>query len=411
MAIATPTESYSSEWRRALDGLRADALDCLQANLAVVADLHHGEGAHLALGAPLRFLAADGPWATAVVAPSLDQRLAEAGELLGLRVVQRWDDLDGRRLRELAQQHELLYVVADAYSLDWVPYAGRLHIEHSFLLIGSERSCLVIDAYSNATQWGNARPGVWQLEASELDACVPAACAIALAADRLPMLDRAAVLHANARGLAAAVPAIDDYVAAVRRWRADPDAIARLVLDVWVLGRARGLHAAWLATADQSSGAGSAAAARQAQAWLALTAQSYVAMRRSQRGGSLPDAVIDELARLLHEDVALAQRLVAAEAVGEVEPGAVDAPAIRAAVVEAIGDVLHIVNGDLTARRSLRELPGFDSFALVEIIERIEASLRVTVDPDTLTAESLRSVDSLCDLFARANAPGRVIRP
>jgi hypothetical protein len=202
--------------------------------------------------------------------------------------------------------------------------------------------------------------------------------------------------------LAAALPAIDAYVAAVRGSRADPAAIARLVLDVWVLGRARVLHAAWLATTGEPSCAGSAAADRHADAWLALTAQSYVAMRRSQRGASLPDAVVDELARLLHEDVALARRLAAGKPIGAVERAAVQAPAVRAAVVEELRGVLGPGAGALTGRRALRELPGCDSFVLVDIIERLEARLRVSVDPAALTAESLRCIDSLCGLFAGA---------
>src|SRR4051794_18158634 len=247
MSGPTPIRFYGDLWHRALDGLRADALDCLQANLAALADLHHGPGTHLALGSVLDFAPAERP---------LRQRIDEAGDLVGLRVVQRWDDLDGPALRELAREHARLYVVADAYALSWLPYAGRLHMEHSFLLAGSEPSSLVVDAYHNSTQWGVARPGLWKLRASEFDRCVLAACAFVLAAESPPPLARAAALRANAQALAAALPAIDAYVATVRGSRAAPAAIARLVLDVWVLGRARLLHAAWLATTGEPSCAG-----------------------------------------------------------------------------------------------------------------------------------------------------------
>jgi acyl carrier protein len=403
MSIAAPIKFYGDLWHRALDGLRADALDCLQANLAALADLHHGPGTHLALGSALDFVPAGGP--VPVLARSPQRRIEEAGELLGLRVVQRWDDLDGPALRELARHHARLYVVADAYELSWLPYAGRLHMEHSFLLVGSEPSCLVVDAYHNATQWGAARPGLWSLRACDFDRCVPAACAFALDADGPPPLDRGAALRATARELAAALPAIDAYVAAVRGSRADTAAIGRLVLDVWVLGRARVLHAAWLAKTGEPSCTAAAAAARHADSWLALTAQSYVAMRRSQRGASLPDAVVDELARLLHEDVALARRLAAGEQAGTVESAPLQAPEVRAAVVEELRAVLGAGAGALTGRRALRELPGFDSFALVEVIERLEARLGVSVDPAALTAEGLRCVDSLCGLFGGAEPP------
>src|SRR3954454_15502039 len=83
MSGPTAIRFYGELWHRALDGLRADALDCLQANLAALADLHPGPGPHLALGSVLAFAPAARP---------LRQRIDQAGDLVGLRVVHLWDD-------------------------------------------------------------------------------------------------------------------------------------------------------------------------------------------------------------------------------------------------------------------------------------------------------------------------------
>lgn len=387
---ASPTDPRGVLRPRLLDRLRADALDCLQANLAVVGDLHHGPGRHLALGARLRFDAVDGDGPSPHAAPSLDQRLVEARELLGLRAARRWNGVDGPGLRELCREHGLLYVVADAYAMEWVPYAGRAHMQHSFLLVRCEPACVIVDAYRNSTQWGAAEPGAWELSAAELDACAVPACAIALVADDPPALDPTRIVDDNARHLDAAVPSIERYVEAVHRHRADPDAITRMVLDVWLLGRSRALHAAWLGTTELPSTAAAAAA----ESWLQLTSQSYVAMRRVQRGASLPDAVVDELDRLLHADVALARRLAQVAAEPALHAG------LRAAVVDEVAAVLGVAAGELEPERALREVPGFDSFRLVDVIERVEARLGLEVEPAALTAQSLRSIDSLCAMFA-----------
>jgi len=409
MALRTPIDSTGLTWTDVLGTLRADALDCLQANLAVAADVGYGRGAHVALGATLRHAMVDGPLGIPVVAASLDRRLAEAAQLLGLRVTRRWDQVDGPRLRRLAEAHGPVYVVADAYTLRWVPYAGRQHMEHSFLLVESGPSCLVVDGYRNSTRWGEARPGTWRLPAAELDAAVPTATVLTLATDggTAPALDPAAVLDANVRGLAESGPMIDRYLDAVQGRVGDPDVIAQVVLDVWLLGRSRRLHAEWLSAAGVAGPDGPAAAARHAESWLALAGQSYLAMRRAARRGGLPRPVIDELARLLHEDATLARRLAAGAFVAA---GSGTAVAVRAAVVEELRAVMRVDADFLSGDQPLRALPDYSSFRLVEVIERVEAKLGVELDPDELTTEGLRSVDSLCRLFARAHTGREVLR-
>ncbi|WP_307961756.1 hypothetical protein [Salinispora arenicola] len=180
---AIPTRSR--EWTPVLTGLRAELLDCLQVNLAALADRAYRPGAHLELGASLRLHIAQ-PAGTPAVTASVEQRLTEAGDLLGLRVTRRWDDVPGTRLRELRAEHSPLYLVADTFTMSWLPYAGNQHMEHSFLLVDADDPCVLVDGYHNSTQWGDARPGTWRMSAAQFDAAVPRATAMTVAADRGP---------------------------------------------------------------------------------------------------------------------------------------------------------------------------------------------------------------------------------
>ncbi|MFF0750427.1 acyl carrier protein [Streptomyces sp. NPDC004267] len=401
MTADTPVEASSARWSPALASVRADALDCLQANLAVLADDAHGAGAHLALGAPTGFATTRTPSGLPTPAAGPERRLAEAEELLGLRTTARWDGVDGPRLRELLRDNAVLYVIGDAYTMPWVPYAGHDHMEHSFLLTADNHgdagdagdgTVLVIDAYHNDTPWGSARPGVWRLPAADLDAVLATkGTALALEATAPPQLDAAAVLTANAAAMSAAGPRIDAYVTAMREAVGDPDALDALVLDVWVLGRARTLHAAWLGTVP---GVSADAAEARAQAWRRYAAHTYVAARRARRGGAVPASVIDQLDRLLRDDVETARR-----------PAVPQAPSDpRAVVVEELTAVLGADVAGLPSGAPLRDLPQFNSFRLVDVIERVESRLGTTIDPEALREDSFDTVDTLCRLFSATPA-------
>jgi acyl carrier protein len=351
--MTAPVQSRDAVWSPVLAGIRADALDCLQANLAVVADRALGPGAHLALGAPLdlRWTVAD--TGIPAVTADLDVRLAEAARLLGIRVTDRGDRLAGPA-----------YVVADAYEMSWLPYAGREHLEHSFLAVpGRPGTVTVVDAYHNDTRWGSARPGVWRLPEAE----VPTGTVLTLAVEPVPAPDPAAVLAANATRLAAADA--PGYLAAVRAATGRPGAIEQLVLDVWLLSRSRLLHAYWLGEDAP-------------QDWLTLGSHLYLAMRR---GKPTPAPLVDELDRLL-----------AAERTSPLGP---------LAVVEAtLRDVLGVGPDVPVADRPLRELPNFDSFRLVEVVTRLEGRFGVELEADQLAPDNLRDAGSLAGLFGRVGA-------
>jgi len=84
-------------WDEIMASIHAEALDCLQANLAVLADRWHGAGTHLRLGAALGF-APQPATPLPTVDPGLAGRLTEAQELLGLVVRERYS----RRARNYA---------------------------------------------------------------------------------------------------------------------------------------------------------------------------------------------------------------------------------------------------------------------------------------------------------------------
>jgi hypothetical protein len=381
-------ETRDRIWSPVLDGLKVQALDCIQTSLAAITDKEHGEGAHLVLGARLGFSITPGEPPTAEV--PVEQRLAEAEELAGLRVTERRDGLDGPALRGFADESGPLYVVADTFTMAWTPYRGQRHMDHSVLLVPSgDGEYTVVDPYHNDTQWGAARPGVWRLGAADLDAAIgTGASAMVITAGRRPALDPAEVLAANAHVLTAAEHDIDSYLEQVRAGVDQVDAVEAMVLDVWLIGRSRLLHADWLSTVAGLPAPLVAAAHGQADEWLRLTAQSYLGMRRVRRGAALPPSIVERLEELLVGDVELADRI--AHSVPD---------HVRETVVAAVRTVLRL-DGEVSG--PFRALPNFNSFRLVDIVELVESRLDVTVDAGDLTVDGLRDVDSLTQLFARA---------
>ncbi|WBB76135.1 acyl carrier protein [Micromonospora sp. WMMD1128] len=390
-------------WTPILTGLRATALDCLQTSFALLADHANGSGSHLALGARFGFATRERDGLVTVEATS-DDRAAEAADLLGLWVEGRWMQLDGPQVRQLCGPGQPLYVIADAYDLPWCPYHGHEHMRHSFLVTAATTDeVTVVDAYHNDTAWGAARPGVWRLPTAGFDAALAGgAHTPAVAVHPAPAIDVPAMLAGNADRARRARPEIAAYLDRTAAALGTVAGLHRFVLDVWLLARGRDLHEHWLAAAAPDA---AAALAGQGPRWQQLATRSYVALRRAQAGRPAAPELADALGTLVES------HLTALESVGADAAPAGAGPAggdgVRAAVLGALGDTLHLDGSELHSSDVLRELPGFDSFRLVDVIDRVEQRLGVEVPATALSAADLRDVGSLCAMFGAAAGGAR----
>ncbi|GGR00729.1 acyl carrier protein [Streptomyces pilosus] len=264
--------------------VRTGLLDCVQVNLAVLADRRHGPGRHLALGARLRFRPEPGPDGLPTVDPPPERHLREGAALVGLR-----PDLFAHRvpaggLRAMAEGASAVYAVADSYDMPWLPYAGRAHMEHGFLAGTHGDGAEVEDAYDNETAWGPARPGRWTFPW-----------------ERLPTASFACTLS-PVPGYRPPRPelCLDDAAAYVEAYTAHPDRLAalrRLTAETWLLTRARHLHAAYRAHLGERMDAED-----HLRRWDRLTSTAFIAQRRAERGKPAPAALLPELASLLTAD-------------------------------------------------------------------------------------------------------------
>lgn len=377
--------------------LHAELLDCLQVNLAWLARSQY-DVSPLALGARLPFAPRDaGPGALPTVEPATEAHVEHTAGALGLRITSR--HAVPPRTGTPPADSGTVYVIADAYHLPWVPYHGHTHMEHSFLL-GRDPSgrALVCDGYHNDTAYGPARPGTWTLTEEELAAALPDG-ALALGTART-----AVTRDADTAGPAAPA-AVETYV---RAYREHPDreaALAQLTLETWLLARSRRLHAAYLAT----TGPLAPAVEEHLTAWGRLTEQTFLAHRRLQRGRPEPAGPLDRLAELLLADARVfAQPLPGPEAgpaatAGTPDAVSADPGALRTAVAEEAAAVLRADAADLLAGTPLTEVPGFGSFRMVDIVERVEERLGIEFDAADLVPENLHDLDGLCRIAARAH--------
>lgn len=389
----TTTSSAKTRWDPVLSGLRADALDCMQCTVAAIADEAHGTGAHLALGCEWRF-PTRGPDGRLGVQSSVVQRMAQARDVFGFETSEPRGPLSSAELRRLADDAPV-YVVAEAYDLRWLPYARAAvryrKMPHTFLLERAGSGYTVVDAYYADTEWGKARPQAWTLSPADFDRAVDGqAEAIRVEATGVPRrMSRAAVMRENAMAAEAAGPDIDAYIDTARAAMATREGMDRLLLDIWHLCRERLLYTAWLG--DHEASATVRAVVEQ---WRQLAGQSYLASRRSRRGAPPNVGLVDDMARLLRSDAALMLEL------GRTFRTA-DTAAVEDVVREAFGVSLRIDASTIDLTTSLRTLAGFDSFRLVEIVDRIETRLGVPLPPEASAAD-LADLAGLCRLFSGA---------
>jgi acyl carrier protein len=67
----------------------------------------------------------------------------------------------------------------------------------------------------------------------------------------------------------------------------------------------------------------------------------------------------------------------------------------------ALAEILQLPLEDVSSGTSILDLPGFDSIAAVEVLERLESELDVEVPPELIVPEAFESLDTLAELFAR----------
>ncbi|WP_046728620.1 hypothetical protein [Streptomyces humi] len=419
-----------------------ELFDCLQVNLAVLADEWHGAGTHLRLGATLRFAPEAGDDGLPTVARTVEQHLADARSALGIavRALHRTPATPGIPLDGGC------YVVSDAYHLPWVPYFRQRHMAHSFLAeadgVGGVR---VVDGYHNETRWGSARPGLWTLPADEFGAAVsgptvpgpslvgptvpgpslvgptvpgpslvgptvpgpslvgpavpgPAVPGPAVAGPDLVAELAPAPLGAAAAAVSLAGPeAVDAYVDAYARHPDRSAALDRLTLETWFLARSRKLHGAFRAEFGPPPDSSVDAHLR---AWDSLTEQTYLAARRVERGRAEPPAPLLRLREQLHADsVVFGDVPAAADGTGR-DAGA-DAE-LRGTVAGVAAAVLGTGVEPLLAGRLLSEVPRFSSFRIVEIVERLEDELHFEFDAEDLVPENLHDIDAICAIVRRS---------
>ncbi|MGW3953929.1 acyl carrier protein [Streptomyces sp. NPDC004752] len=362
--------------------------DCVQVNLAAVAERWHGPGTGLRLGALLRFAPSSGPDGLPTVesGPSVQFELAERA--LGLVV------RPSRHVRiEDLTPGEGCFVLADAYHLPWVPYHGRQHIEHSFVLVaGDAETFTVEDHYDNETPWGSARPGTWRLSRDLLPHLPDCTLAVELSPGTLPK-DPGPRLETAAAALtyAHAYAEHPDRAAALRQ----------LTLETWLLARSRALHAAYRAR----HGRAEPRVADHVDAWRALAEHTFLASRRIARGRPEPAGLTDRLARLLRADT----EVFGGPSAGP-EPAAPvtghGLEADRRAVAATVADVLGTDPSVLLSGTRLPDVPAFSSFRLAELIDRLEDELGIEFDGDDLTPENFEDVDAVCRIAQR---PARLV--
>lgn len=79
-----------------------------------------------------------------------------------------------------------------------------------------------------------------------------------------------------------------------------------------------------------------------------------------------------------------------------------DRPALGRLARQAVGEVLGVAPDVVVRAGSLFDLPGFDSLAVVAVLERLESDLGIEVPPEQIVPEAFESVEALTSLLAHA---------
>ena len=251
--------------------------------------------------------------------PRLDLPPADLPELLAQRT---GFTLEWRHIRTLEEavaewrdalgRGEPVLVVGDAFDLPWVPYHGRKHLDHGFVIEGLEDGVAhVVDAYDNVTQWGRAAPLATTVPVDDLAAALEDGSWTLLtrvgAATPVDLGDRladnaAAILEADANG------SYRRFVEA--HFELDEPTLDNLTLQTWLLARNRSLHAHWLADQEELGDLPERFETQVVAAWRRAAETAYMALRRVSAGRQPPPAALQAAEAAVAAEPALAAELL-----------------------------------------------------------------------------------------------------
>ncbi len=206
-------------------------------------------------------------------------------------------------------------VFGDAYLMPWLPYFGREHMEHSFIVdgISADHKLLhIVDAYTNRTEWGMAAPTETCLPALGLEPItqdfdsphrgsfwIMQQTATATPADVGALLKRnAEQMRVQARSDGPLALFCQHYAQAIT----DVPAVKAFTLACWLVARARAYHQLWLSDIARAQPDlldqrfVDLFAQDVVQPWQRVSEFAYILFRRVSQGRKPPDTCFQMLA-------------------------------------------------------------------------------------------------------------------
>lgn len=309
-----------------------DLMDCVAANVAVLVSLEGRDDPRRTLGSQWHFAfdAGDDRGTPILDRLSLEEqlRLLAGIELRRHRLA---DPLDA--LAELLEASDAVLVYGDAYEMPWLPLHRMVHLEHTFVITALDRragTATVLDAYTNRTEHGDARPTATVADlATVLAGSVgPSGAVQALTLHRQDAAGTRAtpgeIVLGNCRALVEQIAHHDPIAAFAAHHERDGDPLqqaAALALDCWLVARKRALHRRWLGLADGEislpAGFEERFAERVVTPWQRAATFAHLAERRARDGRRASGGVL----RLVDGDLRDAERTLAEELLGHLEAG------------------------------------------------------------------------------------------
>jgi hypothetical protein len=229
---------------------------------------------------------------------------------------------------ELIGEGNPVIIQGDAYLMPWLPYYGREHMNHSFIVDSVDDGLLhVADAYYNKTQWGEAVPTRTTFPTDALRPLAESAETIGEA----PFLvlerqgepappDVAGLLRQNAEQIRDRLGErhlLTEFSRFYTRDIAAPDAAGRFTLACWLVARDRALHGRWLADLAATThppvdaGVVESFTERVVRPWQRAMEFSYVLERRVRAGRAAPTSTFELIEQEIEPvEVELAGRLL-----------------------------------------------------------------------------------------------------